>query len=122
MLNRTTLPKVLLLLAAFVFFSANTVYFLEDTDGPIQAAAIPNYQLDFDHAAKKGPYLNLKSAILVNYDNGEVIYAKNAEKIRPIASITKLVTAMVVIDKQVSLDTVMTITREDALYIYEEAF
>jgi len=115
MLNRRTLPKVLLMLAAFVFFSANSVYFLEQPSGPLFAASEKVYHFDFDDIPDtKKPYLNLKSAILVNYNNGEVLYAKNCEKVRSIASITKLVTAMVVIDKEIDLDKTETITKEDA--------
>lgn len=114
MVKKESLPKVLLLLAAFVFFSANTVYFLEDTSGPVLASIDKNYQLNFE-TAQKGPWLNLKSAILVNAENGNVIYAKNADEIRPIASITKLVTAMVVVDHKIPFDSLMIITKEDAL-------
>ncbi|MBU0982844.1 MAG: serine hydrolase [candidate division Zixibacteria bacterium] len=115
MLSHKTLPRVLLLLAAFVFFSANTVYFLEDPDGPLSAATVDGmYHFDFETAAQKGPHLNLKSAILVNYDNGDVLYAKNAETVRPIASITKLVTAMVVLDNGIDLQKTEIITKEDA--------
>jgi len=101
------------MLAAFVFFSANTVYFVESSYQPFAASEI-SYNFDFDKIREKKPYLNLKSAILVNYDNGEVLFARDADKPRPIASITKLVTAMVVLDKGVSLDTTETITKEDA--------
>lgn len=114
MFNRKTLPKVLLMLAGFVFFSANTVYFMDQPVGPLMAAADPTYHFDFDKVCEKGPYLNLKSAILVNYDNGEVVYSKNSEAVRPIASITKLVTAMVVLDHKVDLNATETITKEDA--------
>jgi len=113
MIKKESLPKVLLLLAAFVFFSANTVYFLEDPNGPVLASIDESYHLNFE-TVQKGPWLNLKSAILVNTDNGDVIYAKNAEKLRPIASITKLITAMVVIDHKIPLDSVIEISREDA--------
>lgn len=51
---------------------------------------------------------------MVNYDNGEVIYGKNENKSRSIASLSKLVTAMVVIDKKVNLDSVVAITKEDS--------
>jgi serine-type D-Ala-D-Ala endopeptidase (penicillin-binding protein 7) len=116
-LKRTTFPKLLLLLAAFVFFSANTVYFLEGSDGVLLAASnaapAPTYNLEYGKERPKAPRLNLKSAIVVNHDNGEVLYAKDPESVRPIASISKLVTAMVVLDKHVSLDSVMTITKED---------
>jgi D-alanyl-D-alanine endopeptidase (penicillin-binding protein 7) len=104
-----------LMLAAFVFFSANTVYFIEAPDGPLMAASDKTYHFDFDNIPDgKKPYLNLKSAILINYDNGEVLYTKNADIKRPIASITKLVTAMVVLDRGVDLSTTATITRKDA--------
>lgn len=114
MLDRRSLPKVLLLLAAFIFFSANTVHFLEQPDGPLLASEERRYHLDFDHAFEKGPYLNLKSAIVVNYDNGRVLYAKKAETVRPVASLTKLMTAMVLLDAGIDLDSIAVITREDA--------
>lgn len=112
MIKRSSLPKVLLFLAAFVFFSANTIYILEAESNYNNKPFTQTCNFDFE-TVKKGPYLNLKSAILVNYDNGEVLYTKNAEKLRPVASLTKLVTAMVIIDKGVPLDSVVAISRED---------
>jgi len=115
MWNRRRLAKTLLMLAVFVFFSANTIYFLEIPNQSVAAAADKTYDFDFSHVpAGKTPRLNLKSAILVNYSNGNVLYAKNADIQRPIASITKLVTAMVVLDKKIDLSSTATITKEDA--------
>lgn len=117
MIRRSTFPKVLLLLAGYVFFSANTVYFLQDADGPLMASVDRAYHFDFETARKKGPHLNLKSAILVNYTNGEVIYARHPDQERPIASISKLVAAMVILDSGLPLDdSTATITREDAYH------
>jgi len=113
MIQRSTFPKVLLLLAAFVFFSANTVYMLDARGGDLLPDINKRCQFDFDKV-QQGPYLNLKSALLVNYDNGEVIYAKNADMRRPIASITKLVTAMVLLDKNVDMKATAVIAGEDA--------
>ena len=113
MLNLKTLPNVLLMLAVFVFFSANTVYILEADGKSLVELTETNYQLNFD-TVQKGPYLNLKAALLVDYSNGNVLYAKNADKERAIASLTKLVTAMVLFDNNVDLDKVMTITKQDA--------
>ena len=113
MISKKTLPRVLLFLAAFVFFSANTIYMLEADTAYIKQAFDKTCHFDFDHV-QKGPYLNLKSAMLVNYDNGEVLYAKNADQVRPVASLTKLVTAMVILDKKVDMNLTATITREDA--------
>lgn len=113
MIKRKTLPNVLLMLAAFVFFSANTVYFLEAEDHGGPSTLEKKYVFDFE-TVRKGPYLNLKSALLVNYENGQVLYAKNAETVRPIASISKLVMAMVVLDSGIDLEETEKITRKDA--------
>lgn len=113
MFRRATLPRVLLLLAGFVFFSANTIYFLETDTALVTAATGKNYQFSFD-SVKRGPYLNLKSALLINYDNGQVLYSRDCETVRPIASISKLVAAMVILDAGIDLNGTATITREDA--------
>ncbi|UCG61845.1 MAG: D-alanyl-D-alanine carboxypeptidase [Candidatus Zixiibacteriota bacterium] len=113
MITRKTLPRVLLFLAAFVFFSANTIYMLEADTAYLRTAINKTYHFDFDHV-REGPYLNLKSALLVNYDNGEVLYAKNADEVRPVASLTKLVTAMVILDKNIDMKLTEKIIKEDA--------
>ena len=113
MIKLSTLPKVLLFLAAFVFFSANTVYFLEADSKTLDLPKNTGYHFNYSKA-KKGPYLNLKAALLIDYSNGEVLYAKNPAAKRSIASLTKLVMAMVLIDHNVDLNKVMTITKEDA--------
>ncbi len=57
----------------------------------------------------------LKSAIAMIYDEQEQrpLYSKNADAIVPIASITKLMTAMVLLDAQLPLDEAITITAQD---------
>ena len=97
MIKKSSFPKVLLLLAAFVFFTANTVHILEVANAELLASDNPTYHFDFDTAKKKGPYLNLKSAILVNYENGQVLYSKNVNEVRPIASITLTATTSAII-------------------------
>ncbi len=112
-LRKSKIPPMFFLLAAFIFFSANSLYLLEGSDLTQKIGFRKVYQFDFD-SVKKGPYLNLKSAILVNYENGEVIYAKNCNAVRPIASISKLVAAMVILDKGVDLQRTEKITKKDA--------
>ncbi len=58
---------------------------------------------------------DLKSASLLVIDAGDesILLAKNADKPAPIASITKLMTALVVLDAEQSLDEKIEITRED---------
>ncbi len=59
--------------------------------------------------------LNLKSsvALVIDQDTDEVLFSKNSDAVLPIASITKLMTAMVVVQAGQSLDDMLTITQDD---------
>ena len=59
--------------------------------------------------------LRSSSALVQDAETGEVVYGKNAEVVVPIASITKLMTAMVVLDAALDLDEKITLSREDAV-------
>ena len=65
-------------------------------------------------AAKVGA-LNLKStsALVLDQSGQRVLYAKNIDWVVPIASITKLMTALVVLDSGLPLDERITISKED---------
>ena len=52
------------------------------------------------------------SAILIDAETGRVLYEQNAQEERFIASITKLMTALVVLESGHALDEVVTIKRE----------
>ena len=65
----------------------------------------------------QGPNLLSNAALILDVRTGESIYAKNANIVTPIASITKLMTAMVVIDAQQNLDQVLTVAVEDLDYL-----
>ena len=58
--------------------------------------------------------LNLRSESVLIIDNqGETVFAKQADTPRPIASITKLMTAMVILDAKLPMDEKIKITRAD---------
>ncbi|MDX2456157.1 MAG: serine hydrolase [Gammaproteobacteria bacterium] len=58
--------------------------------------------------------LKLKSAaVLVLDKNGEEVYSKHVNEPRPIASITKLMTAMVTLDSDLNLQEKIAITKDD---------
>lgn len=61
---------------------------------------------------RKDLKLRSASALIVD-ENGNVVYAKGDEEPRPIASITKLMTAMVILDAGQAMDESITITKED---------
>lgn len=63
----------------------------------------------------QGGDLDLRSsaALVVDQQSGEALYAKNMDVATPIASITKLMTAMVTLDAGLPLDEEIVIGRED---------
>ncbi|TXH39405.1 MAG: D-alanyl-D-alanine endopeptidase [Burkholderiaceae bacterium] len=60
-------------------------------------------------------HLALKSnvALVVDQDTNEVLLAKNPDAVLPIASLTKLMTTLVVVEARQNMDEVITITDED---------
>ncbi len=66
-------------------------------------------------AFDRAPPPRLQSAIAMIYDEqtGRPLYSKNADNVVPIASITKLMTAMVVLDAKLPMDEPISISAED---------
>lgn len=64
-------------------------------------------------AQKNNPDIKSQAALVFNAKNDRVIYDKNADKVMPIASITKLMTAMVTLDARLSPHEKITITNAD---------
>jgi D-alanyl-D-alanine endopeptidase (penicillin-binding protein 7) len=64
---------------------------------------------------KGGDALELKSsvALVMDQDTDEILFSKNPEAVLPIASLTKLMTALVVTEANQPLDDVLTISDED---------
>lgn len=59
------------------------------------------------------PDVRSAKAIVVNQKTGEVIYEKSAGSVSSIASLTKLMTAMVILDSGVNLDQEIKVTKAD---------
>jgi len=59
--------------------------------------------------------LDLKSsvALVVDQDTNEVLFSKNPDAVLPIASITKLMTALVVTEASLPLDEVLVVSQDD---------
>jgi D-alanyl-D-alanine endopeptidase (penicillin-binding protein 7) len=66
-----------------------------------------------EHAAVHKLSLRSAAAIIQDQETGEILYGKNASTVTPIASITKLMTAMVVLDAGLDLDETITISSDD---------
>ncbi|MEW6050999.1 MAG: serine hydrolase [Candidatus Zixiibacteriota bacterium] len=107
---------VVIALAISALFAAGQLSGVSGSNAPTapSTSKMPFADLDFEKVRSNGPKLSLRSAILVNYQNGEVLYAKNADMVHPIASISKLVAAMVVLDSKIDLSKTQVISKEDA--------
>ncbi len=59
--------------------------------------------------------LDLKSsvALVMDQDTNEILFGKNLQAVLPIASITKLMTALVVTEARLPLDETLTVTQDD---------
>ena len=86
---------------------------------PVVVAAISSQAQSassaIEQSASVASALNLesKAALVMNTATGEVLYAKNTDQAVPIASITKLMTVMVMLDAKLPLDEAITISEED---------
>ena len=95
-----------------VFVAAALSFGALAADKPARAraakAAVVEAKVD-----KNGDPILQSSGVLVLDASGNTLYSKNADHATPIASITKLMTAMVVLDAQLPMDEVVQINNED---------
>lgn len=63
------------------------------------------------------PKLASAKALVINQLTGETVYAKNTDLPTPIASVTKLMTAMVMLDAHLPMDDLLYISEEDVDYL-----
>jgi D-alanyl-D-alanine endopeptidase (penicillin-binding protein 7) len=59
--------------------------------------------------------LRSSSALVQDAGTGEIVFGKNADAVTPIASITKLMTAMVILDRGLDLEEKIVLSKEDAV-------
>lgn len=85
---------------------------VSQADDPI-AARIRQYESELADHLRGDPELRSSMALVMDERTGRVIYAKNADVRTPIASITKLMTAMVTLDARLPLDEKITISEDD---------
>ena len=68
---------------------------------------------DTELPAAGTPHLKSAAALVVDLENGKAIYDKNSQVVTPIASITKLMTSMVVLDANLAPDETLYIDAAD---------
>jgi len=63
--------------------------------------------------AGDGPKVRSAVALVQDAESGETLYEKNSDTILPIASITKLMTAIVMLERQLDLEQSVVVSKED---------
>ena len=82
-----------------------------DEKDPLGAFLVENTTAQIsEQAAIAGPLLSSQAALIMNSKTGEVLYQKNINRVMPIASISKLMAAMVVLDGNLNMNEQITIT------------
>lgn len=59
------------------------------------------------------PLLNARAALVMNANSGEILYQKNMNSVRSIASISKLMSAIVLLDAKLNMNELVTITEDE---------
>jgi D-alanyl-D-alanine endopeptidase (penicillin-binding protein 7) len=65
------------------------------------------------HASLNDPALRSSAALVLDLTNSSVLYSRHSDVAAPIASITKLMTALVVMEANQSLDEMLAVTEDD---------
>ena len=80
---------------------------------PVLAASPQGVMVASEMSGYTAPRLNSHSVLVLNGSTGETLYEKNTHQRMPIASISKLMTAMVLLDSGVSLDDEVTVSNAE---------
>ncbi|MCP1659638.1 serine hydrolase [Neisseria perflava] len=80
---------------------------------PLEALANSRAEQVEMQAQIAGPLLSSQSALILNNRTGEVLYQKNANRVMPIASISKVMSAMVTLDARLDMNEMITITPDE---------
>lgn len=81
----------------------------------------PYTEISFPYSL--GPKLTAQSALVVDLESNEVLFEKNSQAILPIASITKLMTALIFLENKTKLwDDIITVEQRDLIIQRESPY
>lgn len=106
-----TYGKVLLLFTLFALIISSTCYARDLTD--VKTKAKSSIKSITSYLNPRKLKLRSSSAMVMDQGNGRILFRRGVDKPRPIASITKLMTAMVVLDADLEMGRKITITKAD---------
>lgn len=104
--------KKILTIAIILISLFLTVIYADDINEDVPASSIFE-DLSLETYNSENLNINARSAIVMDFDSGRVLYEKNAYQKRPMASTTKVMTAIVALENG-NLDDVVTVSRNAA--------
>lgn len=106
-----------ILIAFIVIWIISAVYYHVSNSSqvtPFKIADKPTFQLVMDDLTPSAsPKIRAKSAIVIDLTSGKVLMKKDESSVRPIASLTKLTTALVFLGTSPNLFSIATVTKDD---------
>lgn len=89
-----------------------TVIYADDANEDVPSSSVfENYSIEVFNNDE--PEINARSAIVIDFETGRILYEKNAYQKRPMASTTKIMTAIIAIENG-NLDDVVTVSKNAA--------
>lgn len=101
------------ILALSVAALLSTGAFAADKPAVAKARAVKASAIKAEFNAEGEPNLASSAVMVLDGQTGQTLYSKNADQAHPIASITKLMTAMIVIDSKLDMDEPIALSNED---------
>ena len=86
---------------------------VRSTGGVVQAAPSKTVRIIDTNQYAGQPSVNARAALVMDGQTGEVLYSKNSNTALPIASITKLMTAVVISDARLNMSEKITLQQAD---------
>lgn len=79
----------------------------------VRVETVSQAVLGAETSKSNAPAIKSKAAVAINEKTGEIIFGKNEDDLLPMASLTKIMTAVVFLEQNIPMDTVVTYQAED---------
>lgn len=105
--------KILLIFLVILLFCYPSVQADEEENEKVDVTQLWEEVQTSNAKAQTEPLINSRSAIVMEPETGEILYEKNCQQKRPMASTTKIMTAILVLEKG-NLEDVVTVSKKAA--------
>ena len=105
--------KILTIFLCILLFSYPSVHADEEEDENVDVTQLWEVVQTSNARVQTEPLINSRSAIVMEPETGEILYEKNSQQKRPMASTTKIMTAILVLENG-NLKDVVTVSKKAA--------